>query len=301
MLFIWDNKSVSQSNRFVWFKKWIIGRQILESIRQERGLSITSLKRYFSAYLKKPPILSVFPSEKVNLIIDGTYFKNDLCLIIYRDNTIKFTQLYRLTDGEWYIELKEDLENLINLGVNIQSITCDGHKALLKAINKICKHVVVQRCLIHIQRMCRIWLSAKPKSEAGVSLRRIVSKLHAVKTPLDRDYWIVSLVRWYKKYEHFINEKSINPDTGKYWYKHKMVRRSFTVIRKALPDMFQYIDNPKIPNSTNGLESFFGHLKNNLNIHRGLSKQHRKDFIKWYLYFKNSTSAGFSQAITHKE
>ena len=136
MLFIWNNKPVSLSNRFIWFKKWIIGRQILESIKQESGLSVTSLKRYFSEYLKKPPILSVFPSEKVNLIIDGTYFKNDLCLIIYRDNTIKFTQLYRLTDGEWYDELKEDLENLINLGVNIQSITCDGHKALLKAINK---------------------------------------------------------------------------------------------------------------------------------------------------------------------
>lgn len=301
MLFIWDNKSVSQSNRFIWFKKWIIGRQILESIRQESGLSITSLKRYFSGYLKKPPVLSVFPSEQVNLIVDGTYFKNDLCLIIYRDNTIKFTQLYRLTDGEWYNELKEDLENLIKLGVDIQSITCDGHKALLKAISKICKHAVVQRCLVHIQRMCRIWLSAKPKSEAGVSLRRIVSKLHTVKTTIDRDYWIVSLVRWHEKHEHFINEKAINPETGRYWYKHKMVRRSFTVIRKALPDMFQYIDNPKIPNSTNGLESFFGHLKNNLNIHRGLSKQHRKDFIKWYLYFKNSTSAGFSKAISHKE
>ncbi len=35
--------------------------------------------------------------------------------------------------------------------------------------------------------------------------------------------------------------------------------------------MFQYLDNPKIPKSTNGLESYFGHLKDNLSIHRGLS------------------------------
>ena len=35
--------------------------------------------------------------------------------------------------------------------------------------------------------------------------------------------------------------------------------------------MFHYLDNNRIPKSTNGLESFFGHLKGNLNIHRGLS------------------------------
>jgi len=260
----------------------------------ESSYSISSLKRYFSEYLKKPPILSVFPSEKVNLIIDGTYFKNDLCLVLYRDNTIKFTQLYRFTDGEWYDELKEDLENLLKLGVNIESITCDGHKALLKAINKVCKHVIVQRCIVHIQRMCRIWLSSKPKSEAGIQLRNIISKVHTIKTPLERDYWIVSLVKWYEQFEEFINEKTINYETSRYWYTHKMVRRSFTVIKKALPDMFHYIDNPRIPKSTNGLESFFGHLKNNLNIHRGLSKQHRKDFIKWYLYFKNTVNKRFS-------
>jgi hypothetical protein len=200
-----------------------------------------------------------------------------------------------LTDGEWYEELKEDLENLLILGVDIESITCDGHKSLLKAINKVCKHVTIQRCIIHIQRMCRIWLSCKPKSEAGIELRKIISKVHLIKSPLERDYWIVSLVRWHEQFEDFINEKSINPATGRYWYKHKMVRRSFNHIRKALPDMFHYLDNPKIPKSTNGLESFFGHLKGNLSIHRGLSKQHRKDFIKWYLYFKNSSSSRFSK------
>lgn len=135
--------------------------------------------------------------------------------------------------------------------------------------------------------MCRIWLSTNPKSEAGIELRRIISKLHLIKTSLERDYWIVSLIKWHEKFEKFINEKSFNIATGRYWYKHKLVRRSFSVIRKALPDMFHYIDNPRIPKSTNGLESFFGHLKGNLNIHRGLSITHRKEFIRWYLYFRN--------------
>lgn len=247
--------------------------------------------------MSKPPKLSVFPSEKVNLLIDGTYFKNDLCLILYRDNSIKFTQLYRLTNGEWYEEMKEDLENLIALGVNIESITSDGHKSLLKAIKSMSKPVIAQRCLVHIQRMCQIWLSTSPKSQAGIELRKIVLNLNRINTADQRDYWIVSLFRWHEKYCDFINEKSYNEETGRYWYTHKMVRRSFSVIKKALPDMFHYIVNQKIPKSTNGLESFFGHLKGNLNNHRGLSHSHRKDFIKWYLLFKNNTNKGF---LSHK-
>jgi len=183
--------------------------------------------------------------------------------------------------------MKEDLENLLELGVQIESITCDGHKALLKAIKKVCKGTIVQRCIIHIQRMCRIWLTIKPKSEAGCELRIIVSQLHAIRNRDMWGYWLVNLIRWHEKYELFINEKSYSSQTKKYWYKHKMVRRAFTTIKRALPDMFHYLDNPMIPKSTNGLESFFGHLKSHVNVHRGLSNTNRKNFIKWYLYYKN--------------
>lgn len=63
-----------------------------------------------------------------------------------------------------------------------------------------------------------------------------------------------------------------------------MVRRSFTLIKKALSHIFTYLKDDKIPNSTNALESFFGHLKGNLNIHRGLSIKNKKNFLRWYLY-----------------
>ena len=287
ILFTRNNPGVTESNRFKWFKDWIIGRQTLLQISKSSGYSERSLNRYFAEYLSKPPVLSVRPSEKVNLLIDGTYFRNDLCLIIYRDNNIKFTQLYRLTSGERYEEIREDLANLLKLGVQIESITCDGHRALLKAVKKECKHVIVQRCLVHIQRMCRIWLSSRPKSTAGYELKKIVGVLHKIKNQDDWGYWIVSLINWYREYESFINEKSYNSLTGRYWYKHKMIRRSFTTIKRALPNMFHYLQNDRIPKTTNGLESFFGHLKSHLVVHRGLSKQHRKSFITWYLYLKN--------------
>jgi hypothetical protein len=88
---------VLASNRFPWFRDWIVGRRTLAQIRKTSGYSERSLKRYFNEYLSVSPILNVTPSERVNLLIDGTYFRNDLCLIIYRDDNIKFTQLYRIT------------------------------------------------------------------------------------------------------------------------------------------------------------------------------------------------------------
>ena len=114
------------------------------------------------------------------MLIDGTYFSNDICLIIYRDNQIKFTQLYRITNGEYYEEIKEDLENILSLEIQIERITCDGHRSILKAIKKVCKDVILQRGVVHIQREYQVWLTTNPKSQAGQSLRSIVNKLSLV-------------------------------------------------------------------------------------------------------------------------
>ncbi|MCK4661927.1 MAG: hypothetical protein KAT68_03600 [Bacteroidales bacterium] len=47
MLFTSSNKSVTDSNRFTWFEKWVIGRRTLEQLTKESGYSEKSLRRYF--------------------------------------------------------------------------------------------------------------------------------------------------------------------------------------------------------------------------------------------------------------
>lgn len=289
ILFTSQNKSVIKSNRFIWFKKWVISRRTIDDLVQESGYSKRTLKRYFNDYLSSPPKLSFYPSEKVYLIIDGTYFSNGICLVLYRDAIIKFTQLYRFSNGEHYSEIKEDLLNLLKLGVQIESVTSDGHKSILKAVKEALPNAILQRCLVHIQRDCRIWLTKHPKSFAGYDLKQITSQIHTIKTRYQLSFWLLDLHNWHKEYEDYINEKSYNIETDRYWFTHKMVRRSFITIKRALPNMFHYLDNPKIPKSSNSIESFFGHMKGHLNIHRGLSYQHRKQYLMWYLYFKNNT------------
>jgi phosphoribosylanthranilate isomerase len=46
----------------------------------------------------------------VHLLIDGTYFSNGHCLVLYYDKDLQFVQLHRNTNKEKYKEVKEDLE-----------------------------------------------------------------------------------------------------------------------------------------------------------------------------------------------
>ena len=52
--------------------------------------------------------------------------------------------------------------------------------------------------------------------------------------------------------------------------------------------MFHFLNDPEIPYTTNRLENYFGHLKEKLTLHRGLRLMAKREFIKWYLHFKNN-------------
>ena len=286
VLFTRNNPQQRLKNRFIWFKKWVLERQTYKTLQRDSGLSKDTLQRTFYYFLGTAPVTPILHHDNIHLRVDATYFRK-FCVVCYQDNQISYTQLFRFSDGERYEEIKEDLGNLLNLGLDIASITCDGHKATLKAIKKMMPEVTVQRCLVHIQRMCLLWLTAYPSYDAGKELRSLVGLLHQIKTHNDKHAWLQQLFAWQDRHKDFLKEKSYKPETGRYWYKHKLIRRSFLTMKRALPNMFCYLDNSNIPKTTNGIESYFGHLKNHLDLHRGLTKNNRINFIKWYIYFRN--------------
>lgn len=271
----------------IWFKKWVIERLTLRYISREYGCSKRTVQRRFKRYLDTAPRFEIKRNKACYLLIDGTYFKGDWCLVLYYDSQIKYSQMYRFSDKERYVQIKEDIENIQSLGIHIKSITCDGHRAILKAIREACQDIIIQRCLVHIHRESNIWLRQKPVNQQSIELKKIVNLIFKIKNNNDKLKWIQLFNAWYKMNQDYLNEKRINPETGRWWYRHKNIRRTAVMIRKAIPNMFHYLDNPLIPKSTNAVESFFGHLKDTLSIHRGMKHQHRKSFIQWYLHFKN--------------
>ena len=133
-----------------------------------------------------------------------------------------------------------------------------------------------------------MWLTRYPRHLAGQELRVLVLMILKIKSVNDKLYWIKEFKAWHLRHKEYLNQKTYHEATGRYWYTHKFLRRSYQTVNRALPNMFRYVQNPKIPGTTNGIEGFFSHLKNQLDLYRGLNVRNGIDFIKWYVYLSNS-------------
>jgi len=247
----------------------------------------SSLQRLFDQYLSSPPKNVIRSKGKVHLLIDGTYFTNGLCLILYYDNDIQYVQLFRTTGKEKYREIREDLENLRELGVEVYSVTSDGHTSILKAVKKVYPNAVIQRCLVHVKRQASSWLGQFPKLKVSSELLQIIRRVTRLETVEAVNGWLIDFNRWYGQNSGFINEQSMSEETGRMWYTHKNLHAACSHLINAVPYLFCYINDPAIPRTTNELEGYFTHLKEKLTLHRGLRFDKKKNFIKWYIYFKN--------------
>ena len=288
LLFQWDNKEVADANRFIWFEKWIKDRRVYRTLSLEMQMSNRSISRLFKKFLEQAPQIPVKSKTQVHLLIDGTYLPNGLCLILYYDHDIRYVQLYRTSSQEKFREIYQDLKALKSLGVQIYSVTCDRHISILKAVAKAYPAVIIQRCVVHVKRQCRAYLSNRPKLEASKELLFISNQITIIKTPEQCSLWLLQLHNWYQIHKNTLVEQSFNPLNNDYWYTHKGLHQAYTLISNALPHLFTYLNDPEIPATTNRLESFFKHLKEKLLLHSGLRLEAKRNFIKWYLHFKNN-------------
>ncbi len=92
------------------------------------SMSSKSIGRLFKQYLSKDPSIPIKSTQQVHLLIDGTYFPNKLCLILYYDHDIRYVQLYRASGAEKFRDIYQDLEALKTIGVQVYSVTCDGRR-----------------------------------------------------------------------------------------------------------------------------------------------------------------------------
>lgn len=184
ILFTRNDPQQRFNNRFVWFKKWIKERQVYRFLVRDSGMSESSIQRLSKTFLSKAPEVAIKPKHKTHLLIDGVYFPNGLCLILYYDHDIRHVQLYRPIDEERFKEIYEDLLNIKKLGVEVYCITCDGHKSILKAIKKAYPDVIIQGCLVHITRQVRNYLSTSPKTLPGLYLLRLSRQIKQAKKDL---------------------------------------------------------------------------------------------------------------------
>lgn len=174
----------------------------------------------------------------------------------------------------WFLELQSK-------GFNPDYFTVDGERSVMRAIKIVWPNVKIQRCLYHIQHEGMRWLRSYPKTQAGRDLRYLLSKLCFIKSFKEQNDFIVSFNNWLNQYQEFILSLPQNIIA------FKDLKRTIGLIKNAIPDMFHYLNDQNIHSTTNALESFHSRLKADYRRHRGLTKQHKIQYLSWYCYFKN--------------
>ena len=197
--------------------------------------------------------------------------------MLFKDAITKENLLKYYVKTETNALYKQGIEDLQSKGFLVKAIACDGRKGLLTSFGTI----PVQMCQFHQAAIIRRYLTRNPKLPAAIELMEVVSLMKQT----DKESFVGALNEWHNKWRSFLNERTINEETGKSFYTHKRLRSAYRSLKTNLKWLFTWYDNIglNIPNTTNAIDGQFADLKNKLRNHNGLSIERKKKFIDGFL------------------
>lgn len=209
--------------------------------------------------------------------MDTTYWGRNFGVMLFKDALTKENLLKYYVKNETNSLYVSGITELHRLGFQVVAIVCDGRKGLIQSFSKI----PVQMCQFHQSAIIRRYLTKKPKLKAAQELVEIVDLMKKT----DKESFEGTLFMWFNKWEHFLNERTINPLTNKSFYTHKKLRSAYRSLKNNLPWLFTWYDfiELEIPNTTNAIDGHFADLKNKLRNHNGLSIKRKIKFIDGFL------------------
>jgi hypothetical protein len=213
----------------------------------------------------------------VIVLMDTTYWKRGFGLMLFKDSITKENLLKYYVKTENNNLYLKGINELQNKGFVVLAIVCDGRKGLFQLFDNI----PVQMCQFHQVAIIRRYITKNPKLTASIELKEIVALLKQT----DKESFEGLLNDWFTKWEPFLNERSLNEQTGKTYYTHKRLRSAYRSLNTNLKWLFTWYDfyELKIPNTTNAIDGHFSDLKNKLRNHNGLSFLRKMKFIDEFL------------------
>ncbi len=224
----------------------------------------------------KAPEKTHFP-RKINLVVDALYFgerkeKTSWCPIAFRDPKKKENLWWNFFKTETTSAYSEGKDYLEKLGYEILSVTGDGFGGLRTAFSGI----PFQMCHVHMERIVIEGTTRKPILEAGKGLLALVRSLHQKISGETFKYY---LKKYLEKYQSFLNEKTINQETGESFFTHEPLRKAALSLVRFLPYLFTFETNKNISRTTNSLEGHFSHIRDVVGVHRGLRRPHMEKVL----------------------
>jgi len=232
-------------------------------------------------YLKQdPPPITLPLAHCRHFILDGTFLHRPTSLIALMDAVSHQVVASKYPASERSVlQLADFFNNLADEGLCPQSFTVDGNPKVMNVLRTIWPGIAIQRCLVHIQRQGLAWCRTSPKTGYARKLRSVFLQVTSIATVSDRDKFLIAVIEWERKYGTMIDQR---PEIGRVF---SDIKRARSMLLRALPDMFHYLNDPVIPISTNGLENYFSRLKSHYRQHRGLDHTKRSDYFKWYIHY----------------
>ncbi|MCX6712796.1 MAG: transposase [Candidatus Vogelbacteria bacterium] len=266
----------SQKNTERLFEKWLLTTETLSRLEQKNGHGSNTLTRRFSSFWLLPVISNYFGKGRI-IIVDGIRIGPDESILIAIDGDglpIAWIRCIRETSFSWSQLFAEVKKQGVTQPVCIVS---DAQKGLLLALKWSFGLIPHQRCMTHVVRLAHAWLTRHPQTTAGIELRLLVSSLYDIKTKDEAILFKEKFSQWLTEHADFLKEKSLSPDMKRWWYTHKKLRWVKTLIARSLPDLFTFLDLPKVPRTTNGLEGGINSpIKALIRHHRGMSTSHKR-------------------------
>jgi len=209
--------------------------------------------------------------------MDTTYWGRNFGVMLFKDSITKDNLLKYYVKSETNLQYHKGIEELLTMGYQVLAIVCDGRRGLLNSFGSI----PVQMCQFHQAAIIRRYITKRPRLQASIELNELVRLLPKT----DKESFTGALNEWFVKWKKFLDERTINNETGKSFYTHKRLRSAYRSLKTNLKWLFTWYDyiDLNIPNTTNAIDGHFSDLKNKLRNHNGLSLKRKKRFIDEFL------------------
>jgi hypothetical protein len=254
---------------------------------KETGHSRRTLKRKIGSWLdKSPPVVKDKIAKCKYASFDAKYIRRGkFCIFILFDNQINLPVYSFVAGGEDTKNITLCIKELKSYGFDPIAITLDGGGAAIKCFQQEFPKILIQRCLVHVQRQLFPGKYSRANSELGVRFKKLIRGITKIENKRERNQFWRAWNQLCKEYSEY--EKANSYYASIRVYKDD-AERCIKAIAKIRDHLFLYLDDPKIAKTTNALEGFNKQISHiNGFDHNGQSLARFDNFVAWFVFFKH--------------
>ena len=275
------------------FLGWLLGKDSQAQLGPGDG---RTLRRKTAWCWRIEPVLPVTGEVHGQIQMDGIYLGRGWCALIAIAGG-------KVIGWQWCdTEKKAAWLGLLEQFPAPSVVIIDGGSGLAAALAQAWPETRVQRCLVHVQRNVRTYLTLRPRTEAGRSLRRISLALTRISTREEASKWILALNHWHTEHGELIKARTLARDYRgtrpvglrpgqSWWYTHDRLRKAYRLMERLHQrgQLFTYLapelEELGIESTTNRIEGGVNtQLRALLRNHRGMPPAHAVRAVEWWLH-----------------